>query len=124
MTKKTKVTFDDQVSDLRVEYVKAGNLEGADFCEKALLGYAEGILEVKRVLENRELMNDPHAVRTAGPSREVFSGDDSARLAFLLWRRFGRHDADAHWQWQQLLGNSCTTEQFMLLVRRGQHLEA
>jgi hypothetical protein len=45
-------------------------------------------------------------------AREEFTGSDSADLAWLLYRRFGRDFVAAHVAWCRLLQNNCTVRQF------------
>lgn len=54
---------------------------------------------------------------TAG---ERFSGEDSAAMALLIWRRWGRDDEAAAVAWRRLMQNSCPDHQFMRLVRFAQ----
>jgi hypothetical protein len=49
----------------------------------------------------------------------VFTERDSAALAFLIFRRWGRDLAAATSAWRRLLGNSCTEDQFAALVSAG-----
>lgn len=51
------------------------------------------------------------------PNRELFSGQDSCNLAWLIYRRFGRDMAAAASAWRRLLGNSCSDSQFAELVQ-------
>jgi len=50
---------------------------------------------------------------------EVFPGSDSALLAYLIFRRFGRDLALAHQRWSALLGNNATLDAFRELVEAG-----
>lgn len=52
---------------------------------------------------------------TAG---EPFTGEESALLAALIYKRFGYDHAAAAAAWCRLLGNSCTDTQFMELALR------
>lgn len=50
---------------------------------------------------------------------EVFSENDTADLAFMVYRRFGRDIDYAHSAWMRLLGNNCTVRSFENLVNKG-----
>lgn len=53
-------------------------------------------------------------------SGNVFRGEDSARLALLIFRRFGANSA---WSaWLRLMENNCSKEQYLKLVRAGEIL--
>ena len=49
-------------------------------------------------------------------NKEVFSVDESAELARLVFKRFGRDEEVATAAWRRMLGNSCTVSQFRQLV--------
>ena len=54
-------------------------------------------------------------------SGNVFTGEDSAKLALLIYRRFGDNSA---WRaWLRLMENNCGRAQYMKLVRAGEILE-
>ncbi len=53
---------------------------------------------------------------TAG---EPFTGRDHARLALLVYRRFGRNAASATAAWRRMLENNCPERDFMALVDAG-----
>lgn len=50
---------------------------------------------------------------------EVFTEQDSAELAYLVWRRWGKDDEAAAAAWRRLHQNSCPTSQFVALVKKG-----
>lgn len=51
----------------------------------------------------------------------VFSGEDSAKLALSIYRRFGDNSA---WRaWLRLMENNCGRAQYMKLVRAGEIIE-
>lgn len=52
-------------------------------------------------------------------ANEVFSGEDHAILANMIWRRWGRDYQAAHAAWKRLFQNSCTLEDFVRLVDAG-----
>lgn len=58
-----------------------------------------------------------HTITTV--SGERFSAQDSASLAHLIWRRFGRNDLAACEAWRRLLQNDCPLEDFQRLVAEG-----
>lgn len=62
------------------------------------------------------MTNTINITTTAG---ETFTGTDSELLAVLIWRRFGRDDEAAAAAWRRMLGNGCSTTEFMLMVSRG-----
>lgn len=49
-------------------------------------------------------------------ANETFTGAESAQLAALIFKRFGRNEETAAAAWRRLLQNNCTTDQFMALV--------
>jgi hypothetical protein len=51
---------------------------------------------------------------------ERFTYDDSADLAWMVWRRFGRDLTAATAAWNRLLGNNCDATQFDRLVEHSQ----
>lgn len=56
-------------------------------------------------------------------SGEVFIGLDSARMAALIYRRFGRDLSLALAKWREMLGNSASERQFANLVLYGLAME-
>jgi len=48
-----------------------------------------------------------------------FTGEDSARLAFLIYRRFGCHLEGACEAWRRMLQNDCPLSAFADLVEAG-----
>lgn len=54
---------------------------------------------------------------------EAFNGDDHARMAALIYRRFGRNLEVTQLAWQRLLQNNTSTEQIRELVKNGLALE-
>jgi hypothetical protein len=52
-------------------------------------------------------------------NKEKFTGEESALMAALIHKRFGRNDELALDRWQELLGNNCSMDQFLLLVQAG-----
>lgn len=50
---------------------------------------------------------------------EVFSENDAADLAFMVYRRFGRDINAAHLAWMRLLVNNCPIYSFEGLVNKG-----
>jgi hypothetical protein len=65
---------------------------------------------------------EKHAVHTT--SGETFSGRDSALLAVLIYRRFGREERAAAAAWRRLHENVCPDRNFMILVDAGFEIEA
>ncbi len=55
-------------------------------------------------------------------SGEKFSGAESATMAFLIYKRFGRDLQLATNKWKEMLGNSTSQEQFLYLVQQGERL--
>jgi hypothetical protein len=49
-------------------------------------------------------------------NKEVFSVDESAELARLVFKRFGRDSDVAAAAWRRMLGNNCTVSQYLKLV--------
>jgi len=54
---------------------------------------------------------------------EAFSGDDHARMAALIYRRFGRDTVATRQAWQRLFENNVSIEDIRTLVRNGLALE-
>lgn len=52
-------------------------------------------------------------------ARERFSASDSAKLAFLIYKRFGRDTAAAACAWRRLLQNSTPDADFEALAKEG-----
>lgn len=50
---------------------------------------------------------------------EVFTGEQSAKLAFLVYVRFGRNLGSAHSAWKRMLQNNCSLMHFSELVDAG-----
>jgi hypothetical protein len=65
---------------------------------------------------------EKHAVRTT--AGETFSGRESALLAVLIYRRFGRDKDAAAAAWRRLHENVCPDRNFMILVQAGLEIEA
>lgn len=55
-------------------------------------------------------------------AKEVFSGCESAVMAFLIYKRFGRNVPLSHRKWMQLLQNNCEAKDFWMLVETGENL--
>lgn len=55
-------------------------------------------------------------VNVTTTARETFTHEDSADLAWLVYRRFGRDAAAATAAWNRLLQNNCDEAQFMRLA--------
>lgn len=53
-------------------------------------------------------------------SGERFTQADSAKLAFMIFRRFGRDYAAGAVAWRRLLQNSATDADFQALVEQGE----
>ena len=53
---------------------------------------------------------------------EPFTGRDSAILAYLVLRRFGR-DVEAAAAWRRMLGNSCSDTDFAGLAAIGEEVD-
>lgn len=51
---------------------------------------------------------------------ETFNHNDSADMAYMIYRRFGRNIEAAHSAWRRLLQNNCELSQFEKLVTLGQ----
>ncbi len=49
-------------------------------------------------------------------SGKYFTGEDHAKLAALIYRRFGEDLAQARAAWQRMLHNSCSVSDFRLLL--------
>jgi hypothetical protein len=64
-------------------------------------------------------LNDLDVRTTKG---DVYKGEDSARLAYQIWLRFGQKDRDALNAWHRLFGNNCFLSDFMDLVNAGKIL--
>ena len=47
---------------------------------------------------------------------ETFSHIESCRMAYLIWKRFGKNKRSAAAAWRRMLENNCSDEQFMGLV--------
>ena len=60
------------------------------------------------------------SVRTT--SGEVFSGQESAKMASLIYRRFGKNLPLAAFKWRQMLGNNVSNEDFLALAQAGDRL--
>lgn len=54
------------------------------------------------------------AVRTT--AGDIFTGDESAKLAALIFKRFGREVEPAVAAWRRMLGNNTTSADFLELV--------
>jgi hypothetical protein len=66
----------------------------------------------KRLAPKRgEVMDDIKT--TAG---EIFSYEDSATVAYLIYRRFGRDFVVAHAAWMRLFQDNCSMQQFKEMV--------
>jgi hypothetical protein len=59
-----------------------------------------------------------HSVTTTAGER--FSAQDSANLAHLIWRRFGKDYEAGVVAWRRLLQNSCPLEDFRALVAKAE----
>lgn len=57
-------------------------------------------------------------------ARESFSRAESAALAFLIFKRFGRDLALVAFKWRAILVNSCDDTQFLTLVVEGENQKA
>lgn len=55
-------------------------------------------------------------------SLELFTGDDSAKMAYLIHRRFGKDFEVSHQKYKNLLRNNCSAQQFDILIQRGKEL--
>jgi len=55
-------------------------------------------------------------------AKETFGEDDHARLAFLVFRRFGRDVKVGAVAWRRMLQNSATDADFAALVKLGEAL--
>jgi len=53
---------------------------------------------------------------------EIFTADESARLAWLIYKRFGRDLVSSAVAWRRMLGNDCDDHVFEKLVTRGRKL--
>jgi len=51
---------------------------------------------------------------------QVFTGEESTDMAFLVYKRFGRDIGAAHTAWNRMLRNNCSLKFFVQLVERGQ----
>lgn len=63
-------------------------------------------------------MNNPGAIRTT--NEELFSFADSADMAWMVYRRFGRDLVSATAAWNRLMQNNCNATQFSELVSYSQ----
>ena len=54
-----------------------------------------------------------HVTTTNG---EVFTGEEHAQLAHLIWARWGKNYIAAHVAWKRLFENSASLSQFTSLV--------
>lgn len=57
---------------------------------------------------------DNLTVRTT--NGELFTGDQSCELAYLIYLRFGSDDEAAHIAWKRLLQNNCPFVSYMRMV--------
>lgn len=57
-------------------------------------------------------------------NKEIFTEDQSAELALMIYIRFGRNVLDAAMAWRRLLQNTCEIGQFAELVLTGEKLAA
>lgn len=64
-----------------------------------------------------EYLRNKYVTTTCG---ELFTGDDHAQLAVLVYRRFGRDAKVAAAAWRRMLQNGCTEEDFETLLQCGQ----
>lgn len=55
-------------------------------------------------------------------SGEVFTGSESAELAFLLLKRWGRDEAAAASAWRRLTDSDLSTPEFVSLARSGESI--
>jgi hypothetical protein len=60
---------------------------------------------------------EPRTIKTT--AGEDFTTGQTAMLARLVWLRFGRDRDAATAAWNRLLGNQCSTAEFMALFKRG-----
>jgi hypothetical protein len=67
---------------------------------------------------NNELNMERFAVTTTTGRR--FSGEKTARLAALIYERFGYETPAAASAWRRMLGNTCTDADFVQLAQLGQ----
>jgi len=51
---------------------------------------------------------------------QLFTGEESADMAFLVYKRFGRDIGAAHTAWNRMLENNCSLKFFAQLVEHGQ----
>jgi len=62
----------------------------------------------------RKSMKD--IVTTAG---EIFSEDDSNKMAYMVYKRFGRDEEVAVKAWRRMLQNSCPVDMFYDMAVKG-----
>jgi hypothetical protein len=65
------------------------------------------------------ILHDKGITTTNG---ESFPGTESAILAFLIYKRFGRDLFLACSKWRKMLGNDTPSEEFEKLVRAGEFI--
>lgn len=65
-----------------------------------------------------------HKLDVTTTNGQTFSGADHARMAALIFRRFGEDTAVACAAWRRLLGNSTTEADFAALAKAGADLLA
>jgi hypothetical protein len=53
---------------------------------------------------------------------ETFTADESAKLAWLIYKRFGRDLISSAVAWRNMMGNDCDDHVFGALVERGRRL--
>lgn len=58
----------------------------------------------------------PATVSVTTAAGEAFTAADSADLAWLIYKRFGRNWDHAHGAWRQLLLNTCSLESYKALA--------
>lgn len=56
-----------------------------------------------------------HEITTTAGER--FTVEEHCQLAALLWKRFGWEDEAAAAAWRRMLGNGCSTEDFVAIAR-------
>ncbi len=64
---------------------------------------------------NQGTQTDDNSISTTKGER--FSHEDSADLAWMIYRRFGRNIVAAADAWRRLLQNNCSNTQFHQLVQ-------